>query len=175
VVTDKWIFGHKLKFDSSRDRYKARWVLRGFTQLSGVDYDETFSLVVRPTIIRIVLFLALSRDWVVHQLDVKNAFLHGTLTKMVYCNKPADFVESTHPGMVCKLNRSLYGIKQASQACYSHFTPCLVSLGFVEAKSDTSLFILQRGDDTAYLLLYVDNIVLTASSAALLQCSATSQ
>jgi hypothetical protein len=80
VVTGKWLFRHKLTSDGSLDRYKARWVLRGFTQRPGVDYDETFSPVVKFATVRAVLSLALSRDWAIHQLDVKNAFLHGTLS-----------------------------------------------------------------------------------------------
>jgi hypothetical protein len=81
VVIDKWLFHHKLTSDSSLDSYKTRWVLRGFTQRPGVDYDETFSLVVKFATVHAVLFLALSRDSAIHQLDVKNAFLHDTLTK----------------------------------------------------------------------------------------------
>jgi hypothetical protein len=79
VVTGKWLFRHKLTSDGSLNRYKARWVLRGFTQRPRVDYNETFSLVVKFAIVR-VISLALSRDWAIHQLNVKNSFLHGTLT-----------------------------------------------------------------------------------------------
>ena len=80
LVTGKWVFHHKFKSDGSLDRYKARWVLHGFTQRSCIDYDDTFSPVVKPATIRMVLTLALARSWPIHQLDVKNAFLHGTLT-----------------------------------------------------------------------------------------------
>ena len=104
-----------------------------------------------------------------HQLDVKNVFLHGTLSETVYCSQPAGFVDSSRPDMVCRLNKSLYGLKQAPRAWYSRFATFLLTLGFTEAKSDTSLFIYHRGDETAYLLLYVDDIVLTASSQQLLQ------
>jgi hypothetical protein len=79
VVTGKWIFKHKLKAGGSLERYKARWVFRGFTQCPGVDYDKTFSPIVKPATVRTVLTLAVSRGWPVHQLDVKNAFLHDTL------------------------------------------------------------------------------------------------
>jgi hypothetical protein len=168
VVTGKWIFKHKFHADGSLDRYKARWVLRGFTQRPGVDYDETFSPVVKPATVRTVLTLAHSRDWPIHQLDVKNAFLHGVLSETVYCSQPTGFTDSTLPNHVCKLNKSLYGLKQAPRAWYSRFAAYLVTLGFSEARSDTSLFIYRRGADTVYLLLYVDDIILTASSQQLL-------
>ena len=85
IVTGKWIFKHKFQADRSLERYKARWVLRGFSQHPGVDFDEILSLVVKPATVRTVLSLALSHHWPIHQLDVKNAFLHGTLFETVYC------------------------------------------------------------------------------------------
>jgi hypothetical protein len=113
--------------------------------------------------------LALSRSWPIHQLDVKNTFLHGTLSETVYCAQPSGFEDTDHSDFVYRLNKSLYGLKQAPRACYSRFAAYLLSLGFVEAKSDTSLFVFRCGSDMIYLLLYVDDIVLTASSAGLLQ------
>ncbi|XP_021309205.1 uncharacterized protein LOC110432736 [Sorghum bicolor] len=169
IVTGKWIWTHKRRADGTLERYKARWVLRGFTQRPGVDYDETFSPVVKPATVRTVLSLALTRGWPVHQLDVKNAFLHGVLTETVYCSQPAGFVDSSRPDMVCRLNKSLYGLKQAPRAWNHRFAAFLLTLGFVEAKSDTSLFIYHHGAETAYLLLYVDDIVLTASTESLLR------
>lgn len=100
---------------------------------------------------------------------MKNAFLHGTLSEIVYCSQPTGFVDSALPSHVCQLNKSLYGLKQAPRAWYSRFATHLLSLGFVEAEFDTSLFIYRRGTDTVYLLLYVDDIVLTASSLVLLR------
>ena len=91
------------------------------------------------------------------------------LSETVYCSQPAGFVDSSRPDMVCRLNKSLYGLKQAPRAWYSRFARFLLTLGFTEAKADTSLFIYCRGDETAYLLLYVDDIVLTASSQQLLE------
>jgi hypothetical protein len=123
------------------ERYKAHWALRGFTQRPDIDYDETFSPVVKPATVRTILSLAVSRSWPVHQLDVKNAFLHGTLSETVYCSQPTRFVDPAQPDCVCLLNKSLYGLKQVPRAWYNRFATYITSLGFVEAKSDTSLFV----------------------------------
>jgi histone deacetylase 1/2 len=169
LVTGKWVFRHKFRSDGSLDRYKARWVVRGFTQRPGIDYGETVSPVVKPATIRAVLTLALSRSWPIHQLDVKNVFLHGTLNETVYCAQPKCFVDSFRPDYVCRLNKSLYGLKQTPRARHHRFASHIISLGFTEAKSDTSLFIYCHGTDMAFLLLYVDDVVLPASSMSFLQ------
>jgi hypothetical protein len=123
-------FGHKLKPDGSLDRYKARWVLCGFSQEQGVDFDETFSLVVKPATVRVVISIALSLKWVTRQLVIKNAFLHGKLVEVVYSRQPTGFIDSTRPEHICRLNRSLYGLKQAPRACYQRFTTFITSIGF---------------------------------------------
>jgi hypothetical protein len=102
---------------------------------------------------------------------MKNAFLHGTLSETVFYTQPTGFTDPAGPDLVCRLNKSLYGLKQAPHAWYSQFTTYLTSLGFIEAKSDTSLFIFHRGTDTVYLLLYLDDIILTVSSTKLLRCT----
>jgi hypothetical protein len=88
VVTGKWIFTHKTLSDRTFDRYKARWVLWGFTRRPGVDYDETFSPVVKPATIRTLLAIAASHDWPIQQLDMKNAFLHDTFSQTIFCSQP---------------------------------------------------------------------------------------
>jgi histone deacetylase 1/2 len=88
VVTGKWVFKQKFKADGSLERYKARWLLRGFTQRPGIDFTETFSPVVKPATVRTVMSLALSRSWPIHQLDVNNTFLQGTLSETVYYAQP---------------------------------------------------------------------------------------
>jgi hypothetical protein len=124
--------------------------------------------VVKPATVRVVLSIATSQSWPIHQLDVKNAFLHGELSETVYCTQPAGFVDDAHPTHVCKLKKSLYGLKQAPRTWFLRFTSFLHSLGFVSSRSDSSLFILQTATATAYIVLYVDDIILTASSTEML-------
>nr|GEU91533.1 ribonuclease H-like domain-containing protein [Tanacetum cinerariifolium] len=121
-----WLFRHKYHVDGSLRRYKARLVANGHNQQYGVDCSDTFSSVVKPATIRTVLSLALAKNWPVHQLDIKNAFLNGDLSETVYMYLPSGFVDSRFPH--------------------------------------------HHGTEVAYLLIYVDDIVLTASSTTLLQC-----
>lgn len=162
VVTGRCVFRHKQKPDGSLDRYKARWVLRGFSQEHDIDFDETFSPVVKPATIRVILSIALSSGWQIRQLDVKNAFLHGRLTEVVFFHQPTGFVDSARPDHVCGLNRALYGLKQAPRAWYHRFATFITAFGFTCSKSDTSLFILHGTLGMTYLLLYVDDIILAA-------------
>jgi hypothetical protein len=97
-----------------------------------VDFDETFSPVVKPSTVRTVLSLALSRRWPIHQLDVKNALLHGNLTETVYCQQPSGFEDLAHPDFVCLLKKSLYSLKQAPHAWYSQMTTFLLSMGLLK-------------------------------------------
>lgn len=101
-------------------------------------------------------------------MDVANAFLHGTLDEPVYCEQPSGFLDPSRPHHVCRLRKALYGLKQAPRAWFRRFATHILALGFSSSKTDTSLFIYRRGPDTAYLLLYVDDILLTASSTAFL-------
>ncbi|GJR35781.1 ribonuclease H-like domain-containing protein [Tanacetum coccineum] len=169
VFCSLWLFRHKYIVDGTLNRYKARLVANGSTQLTGIDVDETFSPVVKSATIRTVLSLALSRHWLVHQLDAKNAFLHGSLSETVYMQQPPGFWDSQRPDHVCLLQQSLYGLKQAPRAWFQRFTAYATRVGFIHSRCDMSLFIYRWGSDTAYLLLYVDDIILTASSTAFLQ------
>lgn len=124
---------------------------------------------VKPATIRTVLNVGVALEWPIHQLDVKNAFLQGDLQETVYMHQPPGFVDKSKSSFVCKLNKAIYGLKQAPRAWNAKFSNYLKLMGFVQSRADSSLFIFKRGCDCAYLLLYVDDILLTASSTLLLQ------
>jgi len=140
----------------------------GFTQQEGIDYSETFSPVIKQATVRLVFSIAVSRNWKIHQLDIHNAFLNGVLIEEVYMKQPPGFVDTTLPSHVCRLHKSLYGLKQAPRAWYIRLSDFLLSIGFLASKVDTSLFILSDGTNIFYLLIYVDDILLTGSNSAML-------
>ena len=119
-----------LSLSLSLSHYKARLVANGRSQQQGIDCDETFSPVVKPATIRTILSLAISRHWLIHQLDVKNAFLHGHLQETVYMHQPPGFRDPQHPDYVCHLRQSLYGLKQAPRAWYQRFAQHALRIGF---------------------------------------------
>jgi hypothetical protein len=128
IVGCKWVYKIKRKQDGSLDRYKARLVAKRFKQRYGVDYDDTFGLMVKMATIHIVLSITVPRGWSMHQLDVQNAFLHEYLEKKVYMEQPPGYEDATKPGYVCKLDKALYGLKQAPRAWYSRLSAKLISL-----------------------------------------------
>lgn len=163
VVDYKCVYKVKRRPDGSINRYKARLVAKGFKQRYGLDYEDTFSPVVKAATIRLVLSLAVTKQWSIRQLDVQNAFLHGILEEDVYMKQPPGFVDSTLPNHVCKLDKSLYGLKQAPRAWYSRLSSKLHSLGFHDSKADTSLFYFRHNDVIIYFLVYVDDIIIVSS------------
>ncbi|GJR66292.1 ribonuclease H-like domain-containing protein [Tanacetum coccineum] len=169
IHSDLWTSPITSVSDGSLNRYKARLVANGNTQIVGIDVDETFSPVVKSATIHTVLSLAISRHWPVHQLDVKNAFLHRSLSETVYMHQPPGFRDPRHPDHVFLLQRSLYGLKQAPRAWFQRFAAYAARVDFLHSRCDSSLFIYRQGSDTAYLLLYVDDIVLTKYATEVLE------
>jgi len=140
VLGSKWIFRTKLNADGSLQKLKARLVAQGFNQAEEIDYLETYSPVVRTATVRGVLHLATIMEWDIKQMDVQNAFLHGDLTETVYMAQPAGFVDPDKPNHVCKLHKSLYGLKQSPRAWFDKFSTYLLEFGFHCSIPDPSLF-----------------------------------
>jgi hypothetical protein len=111
IVDCKWVFKIKRNADGTLNKYKARLVAKGYNQQYGIDYEDTFSPVVKAATIRLFLSIVVSRGWSLRQLDVQNAFLHCVLDEQVYMRQPPGFVSKDHPGYVCKLDKALYGLK----------------------------------------------------------------
>jgi hypothetical protein len=114
----------------------------------------------------LVLSIAVSEGWSLHQLDVQNVFLHGVLGEDVFMKQPPGFVDSNFPSYHCKLDKALYGLKQAPRAWYSRLSDKLHSLGFQSSKADISLFYYKKGVTTMFILVYVDDIIIASSSSS---------
>ncbi|KAH9696661.1 retrovirus-related pol polyprotein from transposon RE2 [Citrus sinensis] len=169
IVDNKWVYRIKYNTDGSVAKYKARLVAKGFQQIAGVNYFETFSPVIKPATIRVVLSLAVMNKWKIRQVDVNNAFLNGDLTEEVYMSQPTGFIDNTKPGYVCKLHKYLYGLKQAPRAWYDKLKSCLLQWGFTNTTSDTSLFLKRSHTSMILVLIYVDDILVTGPSSAELE------
>ena len=161
VVKCKWVFKHK-----ADGRYRARLVAKGFTQVEGVDYQETFSPVARYESIRFLLALAAQEDWEIHSMDVKSAFLNGDLDEEIYMEQPEGFAAPGQENKVCRLFKAIYGLKQASRTWNLKIHKTLLQLGFTRTYSDSGVYVYrrQKGDSITIIILYVDDITLMGDS-----------
>lgn len=166
AIEGKWIFRKKYSSDGQVERFKARFVVRGFKQQAGVDYVEhkLFSPVVRVQTIRYLLALSAELDYKLEHMDVCTTFLNGDLSKDVYIQQPQGVIDQQHPNKVCKLKKSIYGLKQSAKKWFDKIDRVLLACGFKRSISDNNLYILTNEFGVVILALYVDDLVLSASS-----------
>ena len=163
VVGSKWVFKTKRNVDGNVERYKARLVAQGYSHKYVQDYDETFSPVVRFESLRMIIALSVQRCLKMHQMDVTTAFLNGELNDEVYMKQPEGYVVKGKESLVCKLKKSIYGLKQSPRCWNSVLDQFLKKIGFVQATSDPCLYIASEGE-LFLIAVYVDDIVIAGSS-----------
>lgn len=164
VIRCKWILKKKLKADGTLDKFKARLVAQGNSQKQGVDYFDTYAPVTKIASIRILFALASIHKLVVHQMDVKTAFLNGDLHEEIYMMQPEGFIVPGQEHKVCKLIKSLYGLKQAPKQWFEKFSSTLHENGFVSNFGDTCVFSRMHEHGYVIICLYVDDMLILGTS-----------
>jgi hypothetical protein len=165
----KWVFKRKLRADGTIEKYKARLVAKGYTQKEGEDFFDIYSTVARLTTIRVLLSLAASHGLLVHQMDVKTAFLNGELDEEIYMEQLDGFIREDQERMVCKLLKSLYGLKQAPKQWHAKFERTLTSVGFVVNEANKCVYYRHGGGEGVVLCLYVDDILIFGTSLKVIE------
>ena len=158
-VGSKWVFKRKMNANGTVDRYKARLVAQGYSQKYGIDYDETFCPVVRFDSVRTLIALCVKNDLVMHQMDVTTAFLNGELKEEIYMKQPENFVEKGKEHLVCKLKRSIYGLKQSPRCWNNVLDAFLKELGFEQTHADLCLYASSEGE-MCFIAVYVDDLII---------------
>ncbi|KAJ9542935.1 hypothetical protein OSB04_029441 [Centaurea solstitialis] len=169
AVGCKWVFKKKTDMDGNVHTFKARLVAKGFTQTHGIDYDETFSPVAMLKSIRILMAISAYFNYEIWQMDVKTTFLNGKLTEDVYMEQPEGFEDPKNPNKVCKLLKSIYGLKQASRSWNLHFDDRIKEFGFAKSEFEPCVYTKFSGSIVTFLVLYVDDILLIGNDVPTLQ------
>jgi hypothetical protein len=165
VVRYKWIFKRKKGLSSKEPaRFKARLVAKRFGQIPGIDYNDIFSSVVKHSSICAFFGIVAMRDLELEQLDVKTTFLHGELEEEIYMDQLEGFIVPGKEDLVCKLKRSLYGLKQSPRQWYKRFDSFMLAHGFKRSQYESYIYIKFVNESPIYLLLYVDDMLIAAKS-----------
>jgi transposase InsO family protein len=169
AIQNKWVFKRKMDMNGNMTTYKARLVAKGFSQIQGIDYDETFSPVAMFKSIRIMLAIAAFYDYEIWQMDVKTAFLNGKLDEDVYMKQPQGLENASNSKKVCKLQKAIYGLKQASRSWNKRFDEEVKRLGFIQSKEEPCVYKKISGSNIQFLILYVDDILLMGNEISLME------
>ena len=169
AIGNKWVLKIKRNADGNIERYKARLVAKGYTQQEGIDYEETFSPVVRFTSIRLILAIVANMDLELHQMDVKTAFLNGELDEEIYMEQPVGFIKENEHEKVCRLLKSIYGLKQSSRQWYIRFHNTIISNDFTMIDEDHCVYTKRNKDKFVILSLYVDDILIAGNDKEFLK------
>jgi hypothetical protein len=159
VVGTKWVFRNKQDEHGVVTRNKARLMAKGYSQVEGLDFDETYAPVARLESIRILLSYATYHGFKLYQMDMKSTFLNGPIKEEVYVERPPCFEDSEYPNHVCKLSKALYGLQQAPRAWYECLRDFLITNGFKVGKVDPTLFTKSIAKDMFICQLYIDDII----------------
>ncbi|KAF0710490.1 hypothetical protein As57867_005508, partial [Aphanomyces stellatus] len=162
----KWLWRNKFDAVGRFTKYKARLVIKGFLQRYGLDYLEIFAPVLRYNTLRLVLFLVACNSWKIRQMDVKTAFLNGSLDDdtEIYMAQPPNYVVPGTEGQVCKLQKAIYGLKQAPRCWYLTLHQFLVGISFERCVKEVCLYIKRVGESMVLLTVYVDDITITGNN-----------
>ena len=164
AIKCKWVFKKKFKANGSIDCYKGRLVAKGYAQQYGVDYDETYSPVVRFASIRALLAFAIDNDMMIHQMDVVTAFLNGILEEEIYMEQPEGYVRPECEHLVCKLNKSLYGLKQSPRCWNTTLTQFLESIHFNRNAADPCVFVHLDDGVPMIIAVFVDDLIIVTKN-----------
>jgi len=162
----KWVYKVKDNADGFVSRYKARLVAKGYAQTYGINYEETYSLVAKMTTVRAIIAMVAAKGWSLHQMDVKNVFFHGDLQEEMYMEQPPGYVNQTHPNLVCRLKKTLYGLKQTPRAWSKKIGEYLVTSGFQTFDAYFSLYVKKTDHGIVIIVIYVDDLIIIGDSDA---------
>ena len=168
IVDSRWVFKVKYNADGTIERYKARLVAKGFTQEAGIDFEETFAPVARYTSIRALLAIVNQLDLELDQMDVSTAFLNGDLKEEIFMKQPEGYIQAGKEDLVCKLNKSIYGLKQASRCWYNTIDQFLKDSGYKQCKADSCLYMKRVGASFVYIAVYVDDLLFASNDIQML-------
>jgi hypothetical protein len=170
MVGSRWVYKIKQGADGSVEKCKAKFVAKEFSQVEGIDYDETFAPVARYSSVRVILAISAQIGWKVHQMDVKIAILNEVVEEEIYVEHPEGFETFSRDMHVCRLKRALYGLKQAPRVWYARIDSYLLKLGFTKSEADPNLYYIVVEGQPLILVLYVDDLILTRADSLIQDC-----